>query len=71
VRHVPAPPRKGLGGVSSAQLAEELRQLEAMAGIAPAGAAPAIAGPSEEPADRLAAWILGQASLGVLTEAAS
>ncbi|HEX9166862.1 MAG TPA: hypothetical protein VF862_13195, partial [Gemmatimonadales bacterium] len=34
VRNNPPAPRKGLGGVSSAQLAEELRQLEAMAGIA-------------------------------------
>ena len=71
VRSNPPAPRKGLAGISSAQLSEELRQLEAMAGIAAAGAAPAIAGPSEEPVDRLAAWILGQANLGVLTEAAS
>lgn len=71
VRKDPPPPRKGLGGLSAAQLTEELRQLEAMAGITAAGAAPVITGPSEEPADRLAAWILGQASLGVLTEAAS
>jgi hypothetical protein len=52
-------------------LTEELRQLEAMAGIAPAGAAPPITGPSAEPADRLAAWILGQANLGALTETAA
>jgi hypothetical protein len=71
VRNDPPAPRKGMGGLSAAQLTEELRQLEAMAGITAAGAAPVIAGPSEEPADRLAAWILGQASLGVLTEAAS
>jgi hypothetical protein len=70
VRTDPPPPRKGLGGLSAAQLTEELRQLEAMAGISTIPS-PAIAGPSQEPADRLAAWILGQANLGALTDVAS
>jgi hypothetical protein len=70
VRIDPPPPRKGLGGLSASQLTEELLQLEAMAGISTAPVRP-ISGPSEEPADRLAAWILGQANLGVLTDGVS
>lgn len=58
----PPAPRRGLGGFSASQLADELRQLEALAGIAVGGAA-AIRGPSDEPVDRLTAWILGQANL--------
>jgi len=58
----PPAPRRGLGGQSAAQLSEELRQLEAIAGLAALGAAaaqPGAAG-SENPVDRLAAWILSQ-----------
>jgi len=59
----PPAPRRGLGGQSAAQLSEELHQLEAIAGLATLGAAaaqPGVAG-SENPVDRLAAWILSQA----------
>ena len=59
----PPAPRRGLGGLSASQLAEELRQLEAIAGLAAlgAGASPPGAAGSENPVDRLAAWILNQA----------
>ncbi|MFQ5457149.1 MAG: hypothetical protein ACE5FC_01655, partial [Myxococcota bacterium] len=62
----PPAPRRGLGGLSAAQLADELRQLEAMSSPAPSGDAQAPGGgePSaENPADRLAAWILSQANV--------
>lgn len=62
VSATPAAPRRGLGGQSAVQLAEELRQLEALAGMGAAGTVPA--GDSDQPADRLAAWILSQADLG-------
>ncbi|MDP3938618.1 MAG: hypothetical protein Q8R92_10845 [Deltaproteobacteria bacterium] len=59
----PPPPRRGLGGLSAAQLADELRQLEALAGTATLGEQPAPSGTDKEnPVDRLAAWILSQAS---------
>jgi len=61
VTAVPAPPARGLGGLSAAQLAEEIRQLEALAGLG--AAQQAISGASANPADRLAAWILSQADL--------
>lgn len=57
------PPRRGLGGQSATQLAEELRQLEAMAGLATAPAGAVTPGDSAHPVDRLAAWILTQADL--------
>lgn len=57
------PPRRGLGGQSATQLAEELRQLEAMAGLGTAPAGGVTPGDSAEPIDRLAAWILTQADL--------
>lgn len=57
------PPRRGLGGQSALQLAEELHQLEAMAGLATAPAGGVAAGDSAHPVDRLAAWILTQADL--------
>jgi len=59
----PPPPRRGLGGLSAAQLADDLRQLEAIAGISTAATAGQISGPSEQPVDRLTAWILSQANL--------
>jgi hypothetical protein len=58
----PPAPRRGLGGQSAAQLAEELHQLEAIAGLAALGGAavqPGVAS-SQNPVDRLAAWILNQ-----------
>lgn len=63
-------PRRGLGGLSVAQLADELQQLQALAGPPPqvAAQAAATAGAGEKaavqesPVDRLAAWILSQAS---------
>jgi hypothetical protein len=60
----PPAPRRGLGGLSASQLAEELHQLEAIAGLASLGAgaaAPGAAG-GGSPVDRLAAWILSQAT---------
>ena len=57
------PPRRGLGGQSASQLAEELHQLEAMAGLATTPAGAVAAGDSAHPVDRLAAWILTQADL--------
>jgi hypothetical protein len=63
LRSDPSPPRKGLGGLSARQLAEELRQLEAIAGLAVAGTTATIQGTSSDPADRLAAWMLSQATL--------
>jgi len=58
-------PRRGLGGLSAAQLSEELRQLEAIAGLATLGNAADALGAKEShnPVDRLATWILNQASL--------
>jgi hypothetical protein len=64
----PPAPRRGLGTLSAAQLTEELRQLEAIAGLGVAGAAGTpLTGTSENPVDRLAAWILGQADLASAT----
>jgi hypothetical protein len=63
----PPAPRRGLGGQSAAQLTEELRQLEAVAGLGTGAAGAAISGASEDPADRLAAWILSQADLAGMT----
>lgn len=63
------PPRRGLGGLSAAQLADELRQLEAMAGLATAPAGAVTPGDSSHPVDRLAAWILTQADLTAPTPA--
>ena len=57
------PPRRSLGGQSAAQLADELRQLEAMAGLATASAGAVVSGDSTHPVDRLAAWILTQADV--------
>ncbi len=55
-------PRRGLGGLSAAQLADELRQLEALASATMSDAA--LAGRSnKDPVDRLAAWILSQANV--------
>jgi hypothetical protein len=68
VTDLPPPPRRSLGGLSVAQLTEELAQLQALAGLR--DAAPTPAGASEEPVDRLAAWILSQADLsGAAAEA--
>lgn len=63
----PPAPRRALGGQSAAQLTEELRQLEALAGLGTGGAAGPVSGASEDPADRLAAWILSQADLAGTT----
>ncbi len=57
------PPRRSLGGQSATQLSDELRQLEAMAGLATASAGAVAGGDSTHPVDRLAAWILTQADV--------
>jgi hypothetical protein len=60
----PSAPRHGVGGQSATQLAEELSQLESIAGLATLGGAAVPPGAAGEasPVDKLAAWILSQAS---------
>jgi len=66
----PSMPRRGLGGWSAAQLAEELRQLKALA-AAPAPSQAGLAAPGgADPVDRLAAWLLSRADLTEVAGAA-
>ncbi len=64
VFELPEPPRRGLGGASAWQLAEDLQQLAALARTPfsiPAPEAPASAALGESDAvDRLASWLLAQ-----------
>lgn len=64
VAHVPPSPRKAVGGFSTWQMQEDIRQLEALAAAPlaqplPSGAAPAAGG--ADAVDKLASWLLGQA----------
>jgi hypothetical protein len=61
-------PRRTLGGLSPAQQVEELELLRTLATKPPAAAAPAAVAAdapaaAADPADRLAAWLLGKADL--------
>ncbi|MBI4410076.1 MAG: hypothetical protein HY561_10240 [Gemmatimonadetes bacterium] len=68
---IPAAPPRAIGGVSAAQQAEELRQLEALARTpaeatgppAPGAAADGVAAAAADPAGKLAAWLLAEADL--------
>lgn len=67
VRHLPAPPRKALGGQSAWQMAEDLRIVSDLATtpfsvpVAGAGAAQAVG--AADATDKIAAWLLGQAGM--------
>lgn len=63
VWHVPESPRKSVGNVSTWQMQEDIRQLEALAAAPlaqplPPGAAPATGG--ADAVDKLTSWLLGQ-----------
>lgn len=66
----PAMPRRGLGAWSAAQLAEELRQLQALAAAPPPAQAGFDAPGGADPVDRLAAWLISRADLSEVAGAA-
>jgi hypothetical protein len=70
VSSTPAMPRRGLGGWSAAQLAEELRQLQALAAAPPPANAGFGAPGGADPVDRLAAWLISRADLSEVAGAA-
>jgi hypothetical protein len=66
VWHLPEPPRRSIGGFSPWQMAEDLRQLRALAAAPAEAPLPAMAGGAPqgpEAVDRLASWLLGQSDL--------
>lgn len=65
VWHMPEPPRHAIGGFSAWQMAEDLRQLAALAAAPAQAALPNAAQGStgKEAVDRLASWLLTQSDL--------